>query len=532
MRTWIAAFAAFLMAQQTPSPNISSDDLLRGLNRPSSWLTYSGDYTGQRHSPLTQITPENVRRLSAQWTFQSETLAPGRGFEATPILIDGVLYLTGSNNFAWAIDARTGRSIWRYRRELPSDLTSGSSYPVNRGFAVLGDRLFMVTLDAHLLSLNAKTGMVVWDVAMEDYRRGYAATLAPLIVKDKVIVGISGGEYATRGFIAAFDPQTGKQIWKFNTIPSPGEPGSETWPSADATQRGGGAAWVTGSYDPELNLIYWGTGNPNPDFNGDERPGDNLYTSSLLALDPDTGKLKWHYQFTPHDTHDWDGNQIPVLAELPIAGQPRKVVMVASRNGFFYTLDRTNGKVLVAKPFTETKWAREIGADGRPVVLNVDGSKECIPDVHGGTNFMPPSYDPALRLFFVTARETCAVYYPAKQETQTGRASMGGRSQRLPQNTFGALRAIDPVTAQMRWEFRYPTPTLAGVMSTASGLVFAGNNEGDFMAFDARSGKQLWRYPMGASIWGAAAMTYMLDGRQYVIIPSGSVLIAFALPQD
>ena len=233
----------------------------------------------------------------------------------------------------------------------------------------------MVSLDAHLLSLDTKTGNVVWDVAMEDYRRGYAATLAPLIVKDKVIVGISGGEYATQGFIAAYDPKNGQQVWKFNTIPKPGEPGSETWPSADASTRAGGAAWVTGTYDPELNLLYWGTGNPNPDFNGAERPGDNLYTSSLLALDPDTGKLKWHYQFTPHDTHDWDGNQIPVLAELPIGGQQRKVVMVASRNGFFYTIDRTNGKLLDAKPFITTNWAREIGADGRPVVLDVDGPR-------------------------------------------------------------------------------------------------------------------------------------------------------------
>src|SRR5436190_3965515 len=264
MRALLILFAATLLAQQSQSPNITYNDLLRGLDRPSSWLTYSGDYTGRRHSPLTQITPENVKRLSAQWTFQSETLAPGRGFEGTPLLIDGVLYLTGSNNFAWAINARTGRSIWRYRRELPPDMTSGSSYPVNRGFAMLGDRLFMVTLDAHLLSLNSKTGDVVWDVAMEDYRRGYAATLAPLIVKDKVIVGISGGEYATRGFIAAYDPKSGTQIWRFNTIPGEGEPGSETWPSIAASMRGGGAAWVTGTFDPDLNLIYWGTGNPNP----------------------------------------------------------------------------------------------------------------------------------------------------------------------------------------------------------------------------------------------------------------------------
>jgi alcohol dehydrogenase (cytochrome c) len=528
----VSLLCASLLLGQSPAPNTTFNDLLTGLTNPSRWLTYSGDYTGRRHSPLTQITPENVRRLAAQWTFQSEALAAGRGFEATPLIVDGILYITGPNNYAWAIDARTGRSIWRYRRELPKDLTSGGVYPVNRGFAVLGDRLFMSTLDAHLMSLDAKSGNVIWDITLEDYRRGYSATIAPLIVKDKVIIGISGGEYATRGFIAAFDPRTGQRVWRFNTIPDPGEPGSETWPATDVIQRGGGGAWVTGTYDPDLNLLYWGTGNPNPDFNGDERAGDNLYTSSLVALDPDTGKLKWHYQFTPHDSHDWDSNHIPVLADLTINGQQRKVVMVANRNGFFYTLDRTNGKLLVAKPFTATNWAREVGTDGRPIVLDVDGSGNCIPDVHGGTNFMPPSYDPALRLFFVNARETCVVYHPAKQEIQIGRPSMGGRVERISNQPFGALRAIDPTTGEVRWEFRHATPTLAGVMSTASGLVFAGNNEGEFMALDAQSGKQLWRYPMGASIWGAAAMTYMLDGRQYVLIPSGSTLVAFALLEN
>jgi alcohol dehydrogenase (cytochrome c) len=530
--TCLLLFASALFAQQSAIPNITNEDLLGGLKNPARWVTYSGDYTGRRHSPLTQITPENVRRLAAQWTFQSETLAPGRGFEATPIVIDGILYVTGSNNYAWAIDARTGRAIWRYRRELPRDLTAGSVYPVNRGFAVLGDRLFMATLDAHLVSLDTKTGNVLWDVTLEDYRHGYSATLAPLIVKDKVIVGISGGEYTTRGFIEAFNPKNGELIWRFKVIPGAGDPGSETWGNVDPNARAGGGAWVTGTYDPHLNTLYWGTGNPNPDFNGEERAGDNLYTSSLVALDPDTGQLKWHYQFTPHDTHDWDSNHVPVLADLTISGQQRKVVMMANRNGFFYTLDRTNGKLLVAKPFTATSWAREIGTDGRPIVLDVDGSKNCIPDVHGGTNFMPPSYDPGLRLFFVTSRETCVAYHPAKQEIQVGRPAMGGRTERLPSKNIGALRAIDPLTADVRWEFQYATPTMAGVMSTASGLVFAGNNEGDFMAFDGRTGKQLWRYPMGASIWGAAAVTYMLDGRQYVLIPSGTNLVAFGLLEN
>src|SRR5262245_23045000 len=521
---------ASLAAQQPTSPSVSSRDLQNGLKDPTRWLTYSGDYNGQRHSPLTQITPDNVHRLAPQWTFQSETMALGRGFETSPIALDGVLYVTGSYNYAWAIDGRTGRAFWRYRRDLPNNLTYGASAPVNRGFGILGDRLFMVTLDAHLLSLDTKTGAVLWDVELADYRIGYSATLAPLVVKDKVSVGISGGDYPTRGFIDAYEPQTGKRIWRFYTVPGPGEPGSETWPATDVMARGGGGAWVTGSYDPELNLLYWGTGNPNPDYYGDDRKGDNLYTCSLIALDADTGALKWHYQFTPHDTHDWDANHVPVLTELTTAGQSRKVVMMANRNGFFYVLDRVTGKLLLAKPFTDTNWAKQVSPDGRPVVLNDSGTSDCIPDMHGGTNFMPPSYDPVRQLFFVTARETCAAYFPIKQDIRPGFSSTSGGLRRTQDRAYGALRALDPATGERKWEFRYPTPTMAGVMSTASGLVFAGDNEGNFSAFDAVSGKPLWHYPTGSSIWGAAAMSYQLDGRQYVLIASGSTLVAFALP--
>ena len=524
---------ATVPAATTAASGITSQDLLDGLKNPGRWLQYSGDYTGQRHSPLTQVTPENVSRLSPQWTFQSDTLALSRGFEATPLVVDGVIYQTGPNGSAWAIDARSGRTFWRYRRPNAPDLTSGAVYPVNRGFAILGDRLFLVTLDAHVVALDTKTGTVVWEAVMEDYKAGYATTPAPLVVKGKVIIGSSGGEYPTRGFITAFDANTGKQLWRFYTIPNPGEKGSETWPSPETMIRGGAAAWVTGSYDPELNLIYYGTGNPNPDYYGAERKGDNLYTCSIVALDADTGELKWHYQFTPHDTHDWDSDHIPVLATVPIGGQPRKVVMVANRNGFFYALDRATGKLLVAKPFTDTNWAREIGADGRPIVLDEDGTKKCIPDFWGGTNFMPPSFDPALNLFFVTARETCVTYFPVKPEIVRGQSSVGGGVRRVADRMFdyGALRAIDPSTGARKWEMRYTTPSFAGVMSTASGLVFTGDAEGNFVAVDARTGKALWHYPTGASIWGAAATTYMLDGRQYVLIPSGTNLTAFALPR-
>ena len=526
--------SGLLLAQENAPSGIASgitfQDLLTGYRNPSRWPTFSGDYSGQRHSPLRQITPANANRLTAKWTFQTGVI-PRRGFEGTPLAVDGVVYVPGPFNNAWALDARTGRPFWRYRRELPDDLSYGAISPVNRGFGLLGDRLFLPTADAHLLALDARTGVVIWDVVLADYRIGYAATAAPLIVKDKVIVGISGGDFPTRGFLDAYDPRTGARIWRFYTVPGPGEPGSDTWPAEDVMARGGGATWVTGSYDPELNLLFWGTGNPNPDYYGEDRRGSNLYTASIVAIDADTGKLKWYFQFTPHDTHDWDSNHVPVLADLTIGGQPRKVVMVANRNGFFYVFDRATGKLLVGKPFTDTTWARELDADGHPIVVN-DGSKGCLPDQWGSTNHMPPSYDPALKLFFVTARETCATYLPVKEEIAPGKGSTSGTVQRDAEHSYGVLRAIDPTTVERKWEFKYPTPTMAGVMSTASGVVFAGDNEGNFMAFEARTGKNLWFYPTGSPIWGAAAMTYMLDGRQQVLIGSGTTVTAFALPDN
>jgi alcohol dehydrogenase (cytochrome c) len=524
-------------AQNPSAPTVTPDssgvtaaDIRAGLADPTRWLTFSGDYTGQRHSPLTQITPRNVAALSPQWTFQTGSFARGRGFETTPLAVDGVLYVTGSNNYAWALDARTGRPFWEYRRNLPTNLTYGALAPVNRGFAILGDRLYMTTLDAHLLAFDRRTGGVIWDVTLANYREGYAATLAPLVVDDQVIVGIGGGEYATRGFLDSYDAATGARRWRLYTVPGPGERGSETWPTTAAAARGGGGTWMTGSYDPKLGLLYWGTGNPNPDIYSANRLGDNLYTASLLAVDAKTGTVRWHYQFTPHDTHDWDANHVPVLAEVTIGGRARQVVMVANRNGFFYVLDRVNGELLVGKPFTATTWARELDAKGRPIVLNADGSSGCLPDQWGGTNFNPPAFNPKLQLFFVNARETCARYLPQEPQYVPGEITPGGVTWIDRDKQFGALRALDARTGEMKWEFRYPQANLAGVMSTASGLVFSGDQEGNFIAFDAASGKQLWHYQTGTSIWGAAPMTYMLDGRQQVLIASGAALLSFALP--
>ena len=505
------------------------EDILAGFADPERWLTYSGDYSGKRHSPLQQINKDNVNQLRPVWTFQTGTTTRGRGFETTPLVDEGVLYVTGSNNYAWAIDAHSGRSFWQYRRNLPADLTYGASAPVNRGFGMLGNTLFMVTLDAHLLAFDRRNGEVVWDVELADYQIGYAATLAPLVLEDKVIVGISGGEYATRGFIDAYDPETGTRLWRFNTIPGPGEPGSETWPDdPEILARGGGGTWMNGSFDPDLNLIYWGVGNPNPDYFGEQRPGDNLYSNSLVALDADTGELRWHYQFTPHDLNDWDSNHMPVLAEIVWQGESRRVVMVGNRNGFFYVLDRVSGELLLGKPFTGTSWAREIGSDGRPIVLN-DGSEGCLPDPWGGTNFMPPTFYPGLDLFILTARETCATFVPEEPANTPGVSNFGGVVFIDNEQGSGALRALDVHSGELVWEFAYPSPSFGGVMSTASGLVFAGDHEGNFMAFDAETGENLWHYQTGSRIWGAAAMTFMLDGQQLVLIAAGTTLTAFAL---
>jgi alcohol dehydrogenase (cytochrome c) len=510
--------------------NITSKDLLDGLANPARWLTHSGDYFGQRFSPLTQITPANADQLAAQWTFQTGV---ANKFEATPIVIDGTLYVTGALNHAWAIEGRTGKQLWHYQRKLPEGLKVCCGM-VNRGFAVYQDRLFMVTLDAHFVALEMKTGKVIFDVEMATVKDGFAGTGAPLVVHDKVIVGIAGGEYANRGFIDAYDPQTGARVWRFYTVPAPGEPGSNTW-NSEIWQRGGAPTWLTGTYDPTLNLLYWGTGNPNPDWDGVSRPGDNLYTDSLLALDPDTGTLKWHFQFTPHDTHDWDANEVPVLADLTLGGRIRKVVMMANRNGFFYVLDRTTGQYLVGKPFVNTTWARELDPSGKPLVFpdhdpTPAGTVTC-PDWYGGTNFMSPSFDPSRGLFFVTARETCARFMLRPATTSAvGDRTMGGTVAIVPEpKRAGALRAIDPLTGDKKWEILYDDAGWAGVLATAGGVVFSGDHQGVFFAADSQTGRKLFEYQTGAAIY-APPTSFAIDGRQFVIIPSGADLTAFSLP--
>ena len=520
-----AALGAAVAAQE-----ITEKDLLAGVANPSRWLSIYGEYSGQHFSPLTQITPANATQLRPVWTFQSGVIG---NFETTPIVIDGILYTTGTLNNAWAVDGKTGKRLWSYQRRLPEGLKVCCG-PVNRGFAVYRDRLYMTTLDAHLIALEMKTGKLVWDVELGDYKLGYASTVAPLVVKDKLIVGIAGGEYANRGFLDAYDPADGKRVWRFWTVPAKGEPGSETWPE-DVLERGGAPTWVTGSYDPELNLLYWGTGNPNPDWDGDTRAGDNLYAASLLAINPDDGTLKWYYQFTPHDTHDWDANQVPVLADLPVAGQVRKVVMQANRNGFFYVLDRANGKFIYAKPYVYTDWAKEIGGDGRPILVpghdpTEAGTSTC-PDWYGGTNFMSPSFDKTTHTFYLTVRETCARFIrrAAPDDVKVGDRTMGGTVAPLADRRWGAVRAIDATTGDQKWDVKYDAPGWAGVIATSGGVVFSADHQGTFLAIDAKSGKVLYTFPTGGTGY-APPTTYLAEGKQYVVIPSGSTMTAFALP--
>jgi len=529
----LALFTIVSLQAQSPGPGITSKDLLDGLANASRWLTYSGDYTGQRFSPLTQITPANAAQLAPQWTFQTNVV---NKFEATPLVVDGVLYVTGALNHAWAVDARTGRQIWHYQRALPQGLKVCCGM-VNRGFAILGDRLFMSTLDAHFVALEMNTGKVIYDKEIAAAKDGFAATGAPLVVKDKVIVGVAGGEFANRGFLDAYDPATGERVWRFYTIPGPGEPGSDTW-KGEIWQRGGGPTWLTGTYDPQLNLLYWGVGNPNPDWDGESRPGDNLYTGSLVALDPDTGKLKWHFQYTPHDTHDWDANEVPVLADLTINRRARKVVMMANRNGFFYVNDRITGEFLRARPFVHTTWSNEIGRDGRPVLNpgqepTESGTVTC-PGLYGGTNFMSPSFDAKRGLFFVTARETCMRYMSRAPATTAalGDLTLGGRTALVsePVKSSGALRAIDPTTGEPKWEIPYADAGWAGVTATAGGVVFSADHDGVFFVADSATGKKLYEFQTGAAIF-APPTTYLVDGRQWVVMPSGSVMTAFALPK-
>jgi len=526
-----------LGAQVTP------ERLVRASAEPQNWLTYSGTYSSHRYSELRDVTPANVKDLEMKWVFQAQSL---NSFSATPLVIDGVMYLTQAPNDVVALDARTGRVFWVYHYEpTPGRLCCRGL--VNRGVAMMGDTLFMATVDAHLIAIDAKNGQALWNTKVAEARAGYAMTLAPLAIKDKVVVGVAGGEYGIRGFIAAYDARTGKQAWKFYTIPGPGEPGHETWP-ADAWEHGGASVWVTGSYDPELNLTYWGIGNPGPDFNPAQRKGDNLYSDAVVALDADTGKLKWHFQFTPNDPYDYDSTQVPVLVDANWRGSARKLMLWGNRNGFFYVLDRVTGKFLLGNAYANVNWAKGLDANGRPILTPQPPEKPTFPGPLGFTNWYSPSYSPRTALFYLSTWDNYAQVF-AKGETVTykegqnftggdlrpapGAAPMPGM-QRGPINTWhegaarGIVMAIDPNTGTKKWTFPMHDVTTSGILTTASDLLFVGGREGYFQALDARTGALLWKAILGGEV-AAAPISYAVNGKQYIAIAAGHSLFTFGL---
>ena len=496
------------------------------------WSSYNGSDTSNRHSALDQIHRGNVGKLAARWFYPIEDMPM---IEGTPVVIAGVMYVTAVNQ-VYALDAAAGREIWRYSQPRTPGLVGDPAIGLNRGVAVHGDLLFTVTDHAHVIALNRFTGDLVWDSEMADYHEHYGAIAAPFVVGDLVIAGISAGDSGLRGFLDAYSTTTGERAWRFWTIPAPGEPLSETWGDAEVLRRGCGATWLTGSYDPELDLLYWATGNPCPDLNGDLRPGDNLYTNSVLALKPKTGELEWYFQFTPHDTHDWDAQEPLLLVDEEFRGRPRKLLLQGNRNGFFYVLDRTDGEFLLGEPFVHQTWAEGIDENGRPIVLpgsdpTEEGSDVC-PAIRGATNWWATSYHPGTKLFYLLAHESCMTYTKDDSRWQRGRSWLGGTirlADGSPNQKF--IRALDIQTGRTVWSYAQTgkAETYSGVLSTDGDLVFFGEDSGAFAALGARSGKPLWHLQVNQD-WKASPMTYMVGGRQYVAIASGLGFWAFALP--
>lgn len=530
MKTILAlATIAFLGAPACLLSQVPYERILRAESEPGSWLTYSGSYRSHRFSSLDEITPDNVTRLRPVWVYQ---VKDGQRVETSPLVVDGVMYVTEPPSTVIALDVHTGRPLWSWSRPMPSDLRAIGFLPTNRGVAILDETVFVGTVDAHLVAVDAKSGSVRWDVVVADNKTGYSITTAPLAIDGKVLVGVAGGEAGIRGFLDAYEARTGRQLWRFWTIPGPGEAGHETW-GGDSWKTGGGGTWLTGSYDQELDLIYWGTGNPAPDWNGDARPGDNLYTCSLVALEASTGRLKWYFQFTPHDVRDWDANQIPVLLEADIEGQTRKLVAVANRNAFYYLLDRETGEFLLGTPYAKQTWAKGLNEHGRPIVLpDTEPSAEgtlVYPSVQGATNWFSPSYSAAQGLFYVTVREMGSRYYKGEAQYTPGAPFLGGGEQELAgDEAFGAVRAIEVGTGKVVWEFRLHSPPWAGLLATAGGLVFGGSAEGNFYALDARTGVPLWDFQTGGAIT-ANPISFLIDGKQHIAVAAGRALFVFAL---
>jgi alcohol dehydrogenase (cytochrome c) len=497
----------------------------------ANWLSYNGDYTGRRYSALREINTSNVAQLRAEWVFH----APNSDrLEVTPVVSGGIMFLTSAND-AYALDAQTGQTLWHYSRPITEGLIDDASQHHNRGVGIWHSRIYMETDNAHLLCLDARSGHLLWDVPYTDGDPNYGATSAPLVVKDKVLVGTSGGDDGVRGFVAAYDAETGKEAWRFWTIPAPGEFGSSSWPG-DAWKHGGATTWMPGTYDPELNTVYWGTSNPAPDFDGDPRPGDDLYTDCLLALDADTGRLKWYFQFTPHDLFDYDATETPMLVDTMFRGQKRKLVVEANRNGFIYVLDRADGKFLLATRFAEKlSWASGIDQNGRPIRTDAQpsetGTRIC-PGMVGATNWYSPSFSPDTSMLYFIALESCDIYAKKPQEFQRGKTyySTGVRRSQGDHNQKILLAyALESDKPEWRYVQAGEGHSSAGTMTTAAGLVFFGDDTRSFEAVDARTGKPLWHFNTGQNI-AASPMSYAVGTKQYVAIAAGGDVFSFALP--
>jgi alcohol dehydrogenase (cytochrome c) len=544
MRTHLAAaislhFAAlFLGAAVCAAGPITTEDLLHSQNRSDGWIQYGRNYAAWRHVPLDQINRDNVKNLKLAWQHDFDIIG---GLEATALAHEGRLYVTTADSHLFCLNAADGSVFWRYDHpiEIGTQFCCG---PVNRGVALAGTRVYFGTLDAHLLALDAETGNVIWNVEVGDHEEAISITGAPLVVKDMVITGIGGAEYGVRGFLDAYDLETGERRWRFWATPAPGEPGSETW-GGDSWQHGGGTTWVTGTYDPELNLLYWGIGNPSPDFDGEVRPGDNLYTNAMVALNPETGALVWHFQMTPHDVFDWAGVSEGILVDEEIAGRPVKALIQANRNGYVYALDRATGALLYAKPYTKVTWA-DLDPNGKPIIkpeIASQPAKHVFPGRAGGRNWPPAAYSPATHLIYVPDKELGSTFIPRPAPYRKGGLYMGGSARDDPSGD-GYLTAFDVRSGEVTWRFKFSgQPNWAGALSTAGGLVFAGGPDRKLRAFDEMTGGVLWEHDVPDGVF-APPISFLLDGRQVLGLavgnnimsghqPEASVYMVFRLPE-
>jgi alcohol dehydrogenase (cytochrome c) len=532
--TGFAQMALTIVDREAPVTPVPYSRILNAAKEPQNWFTYNGSYSSQRHSGLTQITPGNAKDLQLKWVFQSRTLDK---MEVTPLVVDGVMYTVQGINDVVALEAATGKQIWMYRYR-PDASARNCCGQLTRGLAILDDKLFLAALDTNIIAIDAKSGKELWKTQAADPKQKYSMTHAPLVIKDKVIAGVAGGEFGIRGFIAAWDAKTGKEAWKFYTVPGPGEPGNETW-AGDSWQHGGAPIWITGSFDPDTNLTYWGTGNAGPDWDGAARLGDNLYSSSVIALDADTGKLKWHYQFSPHNEFDWDATQIPVLTDITYQGRSRKALLLANRNGLLYAIDRVNGQFLYGKPFAKTNWYTGFDEKGRP--MKAPGIEPSIagtlvyPGNQGATNWYSPSYSPKTGLFYIPSWQNSSSIYKKGEEPPEFHADQTFAGIFPLNNTvqgddrYASIYAADPKTGDKKWEFRLSAPsTDGGVLTTAGDMLFAGSRDGQFVGLDARDGKLVFETNLGPSVT-AAPMSFSVNGKQYISIQGGTALYTFGL---